>query len=77
MVSLMPEEAKKYADVVMIGDRKYDLGAANTLGMDAIGVLYGYGDYAELSSYPNVYLADTPELLYNYFVCRAGDSNEQ
>ena len=74
---LKKNNIRNMKDVVMIGDRKYDLGAAHTLGMDAIGVLYGYGDYAELSSYPNVYLADTPELLYNYFVCRAGDSNEQ
>lgn len=51
---------------VMIGDRKYDLEAAGTLGLDAIGVLYGYGDIEELSSYKNVFLAPTPEMLYNY-----------
>jgi len=56
-------------DVVMIGDRKYDMEAASTLGLDAIGVLYGYGDYDELSAYPNVFLASTPDLLYNYLVC--------
>lgn len=53
---------------VMIGDRKYDLEAAQMLGLDAIGVLYGYGSYEELSSYPNVFLAPTVEMLYNYFV---------
>ncbi len=53
---------------VMIGDRKYDLEAAKMHGMDAIGVLYGYGSYEELSSYPNVFLAPTVEMLYNYFV---------
>ena len=36
------------------------------LGIDAIGVLYGYGDMEELSSYSNVFLAPTPEMLYNY-----------
>ncbi len=51
---------------VMIGDRKYDLEAAGKLGIDAIGVLYGYGDKEELSSYKNVFLAPTPEMLYNY-----------
>ena len=51
---------------VMIGDRKYDLEAAQKLGIDAIGVLYGYGDMEELSSYSNVFLAPTPEMLYNY-----------
>lgn len=51
---------------VMIGDRKYDLEAAQKLCIDAIGVLYGYGDEEELSSYNNVFLAPTPEMLYNY-----------
>lgn len=53
---------------VMIGDRKYDLEAAASLGIDAIGVLYGYGDIEELSSYPNVFLAPTAKMLYNYLV---------
>ena len=52
----------------MIGDRKYDLQAAQELHIDAIGVLYGYGDEVELSSYKNVFLAPTPEMLYNYLV---------
>lgn len=55
-------------DAVMIGDRKYDLEAAEQLGIDAIGVLYGYGDIEELSKYKNVFLAPTPEMLYNYLI---------
>lgn len=55
-------------EVVMIGDRKYDLEAAQELGIDAIGVLYGYGDIEELSKYKNVFLAPTPEMLYNYLI---------
>lgn len=54
------------SEAVMIGDRKYDLEAAQELGIDAIGVLYGYGSFKELSSYSNVFLAPTPEMLYNY-----------
>ena len=50
----------------MIGDRKYDMEGALESGIDAIGVLYGYGSKEELSSYPNVFLATTPEMLYNY-----------
>jgi len=34
---------------VMIGDRKYDIIGAKTVGLKSIGVLYGHGDYAELS----------------------------
>lgn len=59
---------KDLSSVVMIGDRKYDLEAAEKLGIDAIGVLYGYGDEEELSGYRNVFLALTPEMLYNYLV---------
>lgn len=61
-------QIKNLSRAVMIGDRKYDLQAAQELHIDAIGVLYGYGDEAELSSYKNVFLAPTPEMLYNYLV---------
>ena len=35
--------------VIMVGDREHDILGAKALGMDGIGVLYGYGDYDELS----------------------------
>ena len=65
---LNKNEIYDFSMAVMIGDRKYDLEAAEILGLDAIGVLYGYGDKEELSSYKNVFLAPTPEMLYNYLV---------
>lgn len=34
--------------VVMIGDRRHDVEAANAHGIDSIGVLWGYGDQDEL-----------------------------
>lgn len=34
--------------VVMIGDRKFDIIGAREVGIDSIGVLYGYGTYEEL-----------------------------
>ena len=37
-------------NAVMIGDRKHDITGANKVGIDSIGVLYGYGDYEELSA---------------------------
>jgi phosphoglycolate phosphatase len=40
--SLTPEEC------VMVGDRKYDMDAAITNGMQAVGVTYGYGTSEEL-----------------------------
>ncbi len=49
------------SSVLMIGDRKYDLIGANKFGIDALGVLYGFGDIDELSAYPNVGIAGTVE----------------
>lgn len=31
----------------MIGDREHDINGAKYVGIDSIGVLYGYGDYEE------------------------------
>ena len=36
--------------VVMIGDREHDILGAKEHGIPGIGVLYGYGDRAELES---------------------------
>lgn len=38
-------------DCVMIGDRLYDIEAANALGMPNIGVTFGFGSYEELEEY--------------------------
>ncbi|CDM67873.1 HAD family phosphatase [Clostridium bornimense] len=45
------------SDTIMIGDRKYDIVAAKELGIDSIGVLYGYGDYEELTNAEATYIA--------------------
>ncbi|WP_069998921.1 HAD family hydrolase [Cellulosilyticum sp. I15G10I2] len=44
-------------NVVMVGDRRYDVLGAKEVGIDSIGVLYGYGDYEELTSAGATYLA--------------------
>ena len=36
-------------NTLMIGDRKYDIIGAHSCGLRGIGVLYGYGDEAELT----------------------------
>lgn len=33
--------------VVMVGDRKHDIEAANVHGLDSVGVLWGYGSTEE------------------------------
>lgn len=41
--------AGEYGRAVMVGDRSYDIVGAHTVGLPAIGVLYGYGSEAELT----------------------------
>lgn len=52
--------------MVMIGDRQYDLLGAQRHGLDGIGVLYGYGSREELQACPHVYLASSPADLTRY-----------
>lgn len=50
-------------DTVMIGDRKYDVIGAKEVGVDAVGVLYGYGNRQELLEAGADYLAENVEKL--------------
>ena len=47
-------------EAVMVGDRKYDLDSAAEIGIDGIGVSYGFGSMEELKGCPNVFIATTP-----------------
>ncbi len=54
-------EALKITDkdkVVMVGDRKLDILGAAQNGIDSIGVLWGYGDLAELKKAQATYIAE-------------------
>lgn len=54
---------KNLDEVVMIGDREYDIKGAREVGVDSIGVLFGYGDFDELNNAGATYLArDIQEL---------------
>lgn len=51
------------SSVVMIGDRKHDIIGAKNVGIDSIGVLYGFGDHKELSEAGADYIVeDIPAL---------------
>ncbi|MBR5976154.1 MAG: HAD-IA family hydrolase [Clostridiales bacterium] len=54
------------SSVVMIGDRENDVSAANEVGIDSIGVLYGYGDLEELTKAGATYIAATPEVVKTF-----------
>lgn len=53
-----------YAKVVMIGDREHDVIGAGKVGIDSIGVLFGYGDYEELKRAGASYIAKNIEDIY-------------
>lgn len=51
------------SSVVMIGDRKHDILGAKQMGIDSIGVLYGYGDRTELTEAGADYIVGSIEEL--------------
>lgn len=50
---------------VMVGDRLYDIDGAKSVGIDSIGVLYGYGSREELETAGATYLASSVEGILN------------
>ena len=47
-------------EILMVGDRFYDIKAAVQVGIDSIGVLYGYGNEEELRESGATYIVKTP-----------------
>lgn len=56
-LGISPENA------VMVGDRSYDIKGALAVGITPIGVLWGYGDRAELSEAGGRLFADRPQAV--------------
>lgn len=53
-----------FSSTIMIGDRKHDILGANQVGLDSIGVLFGYGNYEELNAAGATYIAEnTSDIL--------------
>ena len=48
-------------DVLMVGDRKFDVIGAEKCGLKCMGVLYGFGDREELEQAGAAYIAETVE----------------
>lgn len=51
------------SQIVMIGDRKHDILGAQKNNLDSVGVLWGYGDWNELSSAGATNIVETQEEL--------------
>jgi phosphoglycolate phosphatase len=49
---------------VMIGDRKHDITGAREVGIDSIGITWGYGSRDELESAGAAWIADSASELY-------------
>lgn len=45
----------------MVGDREHDIIGARAVGIDSLGVLYGYGSREELVKAGAIYLAENVE----------------
>ena len=54
--------------IIMVGDRKHDVLGAKALGMDCIGVLYGYGSEEELKEAGAAALVRTPGEAADYIL---------
>lgn len=46
------------SQIVMIGDRKYDILGARAVGIDSVGILYGYGNREEFQMAGATYVVD-------------------
>lgn len=54
------------SQALMIGDRNYDILGAKENGLDSMGVLFGFGDYEELTTAGANYIAETVEDILKY-----------
>ncbi len=61
-------EKEQYGDVLMIGDRKYDIIGAKLAGVDSMGVRFGYAPENELEESGADYIVDTIDDLYKWLL---------
>jgi len=54
--------------ILMVGDRHHDVEGAKRFGLPCLGVLYGYGDAAELTTAGAVALADSVEAVGRFIL---------
>ncbi len=61
--AVLEESGATCAETLMIGDRKYDILGAREVGVDSLGITFGYGDRAELTEAGADYVLDTVDEL--------------
>ncbi len=62
------DSAESIYDIVMVGDRKFDIIGARHFGMDNIGVTFGYGDREEFLACGAMKIVDTAAELADYIL---------
>jgi len=62
-----------YSDVVMIGDRRYDIEGAKKIGLASIGVLFGFGSREELEAAGADRISETVEGIYDAVISLSPD----
>lgn len=63
VIAYLLEENGRDAEMVMVGDTKFDIIGAKRHGIPAIGVSWGYGDVGEMEQAGAAAIAKTPEDL--------------
>lgn len=66
----------QYAKVYMIGDRKYDVEGAKKIGVESVGVTYGYGSMEELKEAHADYIVRSVDELKSLLM-REGEALKQ
>lgn len=57
-----------FSATIMVGDRKHDIYGAKKNNIKAVGVLYGYGNYEELSDAKADYIVESVNDLRNFLL---------
>ncbi|MGN0506246.1 MAG: HAD family hydrolase [Lachnospiraceae bacterium] len=65
---LEKHELRDLSDVIMVGDRKYDIIGAKKCGLASMGVLYGFGNRREFEEAGADYVAETVEEMAQLLV---------
>lgn len=55
------------SEILMVGDRHHDIDGAKENGVDSLGVLYGYGDRAEMEKVGATYICESVEDVIHFF----------
>ncbi len=76
VIAYLLEQCGPAADMVMVGDTKFDVLGAKAHGIPAIGVAWGYGDVEEMKAAGAVAIAQTPQQLLALLLGTAGKDDQ-